>query len=126
MDRAPKVFVVDDEWIISWSSGMILRSSGFEVYTFTDPHEALRMASEINPDLLITDVHMPDLSGIEVAIGVTSQCAGCKVLLVSGFAATLELLCEARRLGHDFKLLQKPVPPSVLIAAAKEVLGSKA
>ena len=120
MSDAARIFVVDDEEIIAWSSGMILRSKGFKASTFTDPLEALEKAPIELPDLLITDVKMPEMSGIELAIAIKSLCPRCKVLLLSGFAASLDLLEDARRRGHDFEFLQKPVHPEVLLAAVRK------
>jgi YesN/AraC family two-component response regulator len=67
------------------------------------------------PDLLITDVAMPGLSGIELAIHVQMICPDCKVLLFSGQAETVNLFETARSEGHDFELLLKPVHPIDLL-----------
>ena len=53
---------------------------------------------------------MPGLSGIDLAIQLKAQYPKCKILLLSGEAATLDLLRDARSQGHNFQLLQKPVP----------------
>lgn len=116
MNNAARIFVVDDEFVISWSVGRILSSKGFAAHAFTDPHEALKTAAGEPPDLLITDVRMPEMSGIELAIKVQAVCPDCKVLLMSGHASTDELLEDARAKGHAFPLLWKPVPPDVLVA----------
>lgn len=120
MGNDARVFVVDDEQILSWSAGMILSSRGFKAYTFTDPLEALKRAAVELPDLLITDVKMPEMSGIELAIQIKSLCPRCNVLLLSGFAGTGDLLDDARQRGHDFELLEKPVHPEVLLAIVNE------
>lgn len=120
MSKFGPIFVVDDEEVISWSAGMILRAKGFKACTFTDPREALKQATVELPELLITDVKMPHMSGIDLAIEIKLLCPLCKILLLSGFAASGDLLDEARRRGHDFDLMQKPVHPEVLLAAVKE------
>src|SRR5580658_6663095 len=91
----PRVFVVDDEAVISNTLGVILRQQGFEAHSFSLPLEALQAARETAPDLLISDVVMPLLSGIELAIQLREVCPNCKVLLFSGSAATAHLLEEA-------------------------------
>ena len=58
---------------------------------------------------------MPGISGIELAIQMRARYPNCKILLFSGQAATLDLLEGARAQGYDFRLLQKPVFPSVFL-----------
>jgi DNA-binding response OmpR family regulator len=110
-----RVFVVDDEPVISSTLAMILRHQGFEATAYTQPLEALKAARSNAPDLLISDVVMPALSGIDLSIQVQEQCPDCKVLLFSGQAATSDLLETARANGHDFELLTKPVHPMDLL-----------
>ena len=68
---------------------MILRlHGGFYATAFTHPLAALQAARLEAPDLLISDVVMPELSGIDPAIQVKQRCPDCKVLLFSGRAGT--------------------------------------
>jgi DNA-binding NtrC family response regulator len=114
--KQPRVFVVDDEEIIASTLAMILRlQGGFQARSFTNPFDALEAARLEAPDVLISDVLMPLLSGIELAIQVRQHCPDCKVLLFSGQAATVSLLDTARAKGYDFELLLKPVHPSDLL-----------
>jgi len=113
----PIVYVVDDEKVISQTLAMILNASGFRAVSFTDPADALRSAETIIPDLLISDVVMPEMNGIELAIRFRSAHPGCKVLLFSGQGGTVDLLESAKRQGHDFHILTKPVHPKDLLAA---------
>ena len=109
---APRVFVVDDEHVIASTLAAILQMHGFSAKFFTSPLEALAAARAKSPDLLISDVEMPGLCGIELAIQMKAQYPNCMILLFSGQAATLDLLEGARAQGYDFRLLQKPVHPS--------------
>lgn len=109
------VFVVDDEAIISESLAVILRKSGFMAFPFSKPREALERAKSEPPDLLLTDVVMPELSGIDLAIQIRAFCPECRILLFSGQASTRDLLENARKFGHHFQLLAKPVHPADLI-----------
>ena len=113
--KTPHVFVVDDEAVIAETVAMILRTKGFECSPFTNPLEALRAASVAPPDLLITDVMMPELSGFDLAIAIRELLPNCKVLLFSGKAASASLLDAARAGGYDFELLAKPVHPEDLL-----------
>jgi DNA-binding NtrC family response regulator len=111
-----RVFVVDDEHVIATSLVAILRLNGFSAKSFTCAREALDEARLQAPDLLISDVVMPDISGIDLAILMTAQCPGCKVLLFSGQATTSDLLQGAREKGYNFRLLSKPVHPTDLLS----------
>jgi CheY-like chemotaxis protein len=107
-----RVFVVDDESTIAATLAMILQRNGFDAISFTEPLEALSSARANPPDLLITDVMMPVLSGIDLAIALREEHPDCKVLLFSGQAATANLLQEAAAKGHDFELITKPIHPT--------------
>ena len=111
-----RVSVVDDEHVIATTLAMILCSWGFDAKPYTDPQQALQAARSESPDLLLTDVVMPRLTGVDLAIQVKQQCPNCKVLLVSGQPDTIKLNESARAEGHDFELLMKPVHPSDLRA----------
>ena len=111
-----RVFVVDDEVVIADTLTAILRMSGFSAEAFNDPDEALRAAQIECPDLLISDVVMPEASGVELAIRIRALCPRSKVLLFSGQAQTANLLRTAREHGHEFSLLAKPVHPRDLLS----------
>jgi DNA-binding response OmpR family regulator len=114
-----RVFVVDDESVIAFTLAAILGRSGFAAFPFTHPKEALLHAQSDPPDLLISDVMMPEMSGIDLAIQIKVGSPGTHVLLFSGQAATADLLKSARAEGHDFRLLTKPVHPTDLLAAVR-------
>ena len=93
---------------------------GFSAKFFTSPLEALAAARAKSPDLLISDVEMPSLSGIDLAIRMKALYPACKILLFSGQPSNLDLLDSARAQGHDFDLLLKPIPPPELLCRDKE------
>ena len=121
--KDPRVFVVDDESVIALTLAMILSKQGFEAHAFSLPLDALAQAHKIPPDLLITDVVMPRLSGIELAIKLRALSPNCKVLLFSGQATTVDLLAEARTKGHHFEVLTKPVHPADLLKRIETVFA---
>jgi CheY-like chemotaxis protein len=102
-EHRPVVLVVDDESAIADTLAQIL--------TLLMP-----------PELLITDVMLPGMSGIELAITMRRIFPDCRVLLFSGQAATSDLLTSAKRAGHDFTLLSKPVYPTDLLKRVSETL----
>jgi len=115
------IFVVDDEPAIAMSLAAILNASGFQATSFTDPEMALRVAETSKPSLLITDVMMPQMNGIQLAVQVQSVCPDCKVLLFSGQASTGNLLGSAKESGLYFQLLEKPIHPKDLIETIKKL-----
>jgi DNA-binding NtrC family response regulator len=112
----PRVFIVDDEPVIASTLAAILKLHGYSATFFTAPLDALTAAGTKAPDLLISDVAMPDISGIDLAIQMKAQYPACKILLFSGHATTLDLLKDARCQGHDFLLVEKPIHPSAMLA----------
>ena len=120
-DKKPIAFVVDDEPTISSTLAMILNLSGFDATGFVSVYKAFEQALVGPPDLLITDVVMPEMNGIELAIKFKFAYPECKILLFSGQHATANLLQEAAEKGHDFHILAKPVHPKELIAALKKL-----
>jgi CheY-like chemotaxis protein len=115
----PKVLVADDERVIADTLVIILNQAGFDAVAAYSGRKAVEMAEEIKPEMLISDVIMPDLSGIEAAIAVRRILPSCKILLFSGQAATADLLDKARAQGHEFEILAKPVHPQDLLAKLK-------
>lgn len=115
MTNAFRVFVVDDEKVIAETLTIILNQSGFQAESFTNPIEALEGARTSTPDLVISDVMMPEMTGIELAVAMKNEYPECKILLFSGQAATADLLKAAREQGHEFHLLMKPVHPADLL-----------
>ena len=124
-DRGARVFVVDDDQVIAESLGMILRLQGYDAYIFTDAIKALEAASEVRPDLLITDVMTPELTGVGLAIRVHEFCPDCKMILFSGFASAPVLLKIARANGHNFEVWEKPLEPPIFLEKIRRVLAGE-
>ena len=112
----PKVLVVDDERIIADTLAMILNQSGFEARAVYSGEKAVEQASLFEPQMLITDVIMADLNGIDAAIMIRAIVPKIKILLFSGQAATADLLEKARAKGYEFEILAKPVHPQDLLS----------
>jgi DNA-binding NtrC family response regulator len=120
VQKLPSVFIVDDETIIAETLTMILQRNGFAAKCFTDPRKALSAAREEAPDLILSDVMMPELSGVELAIAIQQECPDCKIMLFSGHAGTVDLLSAAREKGYDFDLVVKPLHPADLLSHIRQ------
>ena len=112
----PKVLVADDERVIADTLAIILNQSGFQATAVYSGESAVEKAKTDKPDMLISDVMMTDLNGIDAAIQIRGILPSCKILLFSGQAATADLLDRARVQGHEFEILAKPVHPQDLLA----------
>jgi CheY-like chemotaxis protein len=111
-----RVLVADDEQVIANTLAIILNQAGFEARAVFSGEKALEELDSFQPDMLISDVIMTGMTGIEVAIETRKKLPNCKVLLFSGQAATADLLERARAQGHEFDILAKPVHPTDLLA----------
>jgi DNA-binding response OmpR family regulator len=113
------LLVVEDERLIADSLAWILNLRGFNARSVYSGLEAINHAV-INPiDILVSDVVMEGMSGIDAAIEICKLLPNCKVLLFSGNIATSDMLNAAHALGHDFDILAKPVHPSEIIERLK-------
>ncbi|MGA2889665.1 MAG: response regulator [Terracidiphilus sp.] len=115
-ETRPRVVVADDEEVIANTLAMILNQAGFEARAVYSGEKALGLVQSFKPDMLISDVIMQGISGIETAIKVRAMLPSCKILLFSGQACTANLLEKARVQGYEFEILNKPVHPSDLLA----------
>jgi len=111
-----KVLVVDDEHVIADTLAIILNKNGFEASAVYTGLDAVALARKLRPDLIISDVIMPDMNGVEAATAIRQFLPGCKILLFSGQASTADLLADARVQGNQFEVLAKPVHPKDLLA----------
>jgi CheY-like chemotaxis protein len=112
----PRVLVADDEQVIANTLAIILNQAGFEARAVYSGEKAIESLDTFQPDMLISDVIMTGMTGIEAAIATRAKRPSCKILLFSGQAATADLLEKARAQGHEFEILAKPVHPTDLLA----------
>lgn len=113
--EAPTILVVDDHRMIADSLVEILNISGFRAVVAYDGEAALRIALEMHPDYLLTDVVMPSMNGVELAISVRRSLPETTILLFSGQAGTRDILEQARWEGYTFDLVAKPIHPELLL-----------
>jgi CheY-like chemotaxis protein len=116
MSPKAKVLVADDERVIANTLTIILNQNGFEATAAYSGKEVVEIANTLQPDILVTDVVMAGMNGVEAAIHVRQMLPSCKIVLLSGEAIPADLLAEAREHGYEFESIAKPLPPTQLIA----------
>jgi len=119
------VLIVDDERNIADTLSIILSRNGFATMTAYDGVSALESARTIPPDIVISDVAMPGMSGVQLAIRLTQVVPECKIILFSGQASTVDLLEKARQDGYYFNTLTKPVHPKEMLRHVSECLAGR-
>jgi DNA-binding response OmpR family regulator len=116
------VMVVDDEPLVADTLAMILTHAGYQAVRAYNGQTALKMASVRAPDLLISDVAMPEMNGVELALGMVSMAPACKVVLFSGHARSADLM-RAYEAGYDFPLMAKPMHPREMLGQVAKSLA---
>lgn len=120
---APIILVVDDERVIADTLATILADSGFAALPTYDGASALEMATVVPPDLVITDVVMPGMSGIDLAVEISKTFPRSRIILFSGQASTTVMADDAKCSGHRFGIIAKPIHPSELLKMVRDVLS---
>lgn len=110
-----KILVVDDEKLVADTVALILSRHGYRAIATYSGTAALKQAESFCPDVLLSDVIMPKLNGIDTAIAISKMCPSVRVFLFSGQAATGNLLRNAEEQGYRFELLLKPLRPEELL-----------
>lgn len=119
-----KILVIDDEETIADTLALIFSSNGYDARTAYSAEKALEILEVWRPDLAIIDVVLPGMNGIEFAIFLKASYPDCHFLLFSGQPGTSGLLEEAKRKGHLFDILAKPLHPTFMLATVSEMLSS--
>jgi CheY-like chemotaxis protein len=117
----PTILVVDDERLVADTLSEILDSAGYSVTTAYDGWEALELANSCWPDFLLTDVLMPRMNGVELAIAVRKMHPSTRILLFSGNVGVSEILDVGREQGYDFDTLGNPIHPNALLKRLSEL-----
>ncbi len=111
----PRVLIVDDEKNIADSLATIFRLKGLDAIAAYSAESALDAIEDFEPDIVLSDVIMGKMTGVDLAIYLSRARPDVKVFLFSGHGSTASLLAEGSKKGHDFHLLAKPISPEKLI-----------
>ncbi len=121
--RIPRILLIDDDLNLLGSIARFLRDEGFEVRVSDQPTQALEVFDQWQPQLVVTDLKMPDLSGLGVLRSLRQTNPEVPVLLFSAFGTTPDVV-EAIELGAA-GFIEKTAAPETLLAKVQEVLGGK-
>lgn len=117
-----RILVVDDEPVLADTLATIFRYAGYDATAVYSCDDALPVIEARQPLVVVSDVVMPGMNGIALATKIRTSYPSCGVLLFSGNADTQELLEMARRDGHDFEILAKPVSPPYMLARVADLI----
>jgi len=122
-DRKVRVLVLDDEAVIAETVVEILRQEGFEARSVPNGSAAIELALTWQPHVVLSDVVMPGINGIDTGIQIRQIIPECKIILFSGQAATVDMVERAREQGHKFDILAKPIRPEQLVSIIRAGFG---
>jgi len=117
-----RVLVVDNERLIADTLALILRQNGYDVSVAYSGEEAVQQALVLRPQVVLSDIIMGEMNGLEAAILIADALPDCRILLISGQPATADLLIKARNDGHSFDVMAKPVHPTVILGQIETLI----
>lgn len=123
--QPPMVLVADDERLIAETLVEILEAEGFRALSVSDGAAAVRVARVVKPDVVVCDVVMPGLNGVEAAKQISRFLPEVSIILFSGQATAGDVIEGARDEGHQFVIFAKPVRPELLIAEIRRQLSTR-
>lgn len=121
--KGQKVLIVDDERWTSDTLATIFNIAGYEARAVYSAEEALEVMITWQPALVILDVVLPKMNGIELAIQLAGRQPSCQILLFSGNPNTAQIANAAAQAGHPFEILEKPVHPDLMLQKASRLLA---
>jgi DNA-binding NtrC family response regulator len=119
-----RILIVEDEKVVAETLGQILSTQGYAVQIDSSAEAAIELLADWQPHLAILDVMLPNMNGIDLAVLIKQRCPHCHALLFSGQPSVEVLVEKAKREGHQFEILAKPVHPSVMLGAISDLLRS--
>jgi CheY-like chemotaxis protein len=123
IDGKVRIVIVEPEPAIAWTLQEILNVNGYNAKAFTDPIQGLEFVLADGPEIVITAVVMPELTGIELAILVKKSWPDCRILLCSGSPEAADLNEIAQADGYQFEIIPKPIWPEALLDKISEVIS---
>jgi two-component system, OmpR family, alkaline phosphatase synthesis response regulator PhoP len=120
-----KILVADDESHILHVVSLKLRNAGFQVITACDGQEALELARQESPDLMIIDYQMPQLSGLELCSRLKQDAATSRIPAILLTARGYDLEPKDVEPNGIVRILSKPFSPRQLLATVNDILATE-
>lgn len=118
-----KILVIDDEDIVLISCKRALMPEGYEVYVVKRGADGLKMLEDEAFDIVLTDLKMPDIDGIEILRLIKRKWTDVEVIIITGYQ-TLETGVKAIKLGaYDY--IEKPFTPEQIISAIQKAIAHR-
>ena len=117
----PSILIVDDEPSILQSLGGLLSDEGFDVHTASNGYEALKNIESDSPDLVLLDIWMPGLDGIDTLQEIRKHNPYIQVIIITGHG-TIETAVKATKMGA-YDLIEKPLSIDKVIVAINNALN---
>jgi CheY-like chemotaxis protein len=122
-----RILIVDDEFSVREVLAGILRRAGHIADTASSGEAAIDRIQEVDYDLIILDLRMPGLNGVDTLRELRKYCPDLPIYISSGFYGEyIDELREVAREGLDFELMDKPIGRNQLISVVEGVLCNKA
>ena len=115
-----KILICEDEMDVRESIKNILTQREFEVYTAVDGKEAIDKAAEVKPDLILLDIRMPKIDGLEVAKEVRKTDTNTKIIFITAYQSP-ELFKETTKY-NILDYIVKPILPKDILEAVQKAL----
>jgi DNA-binding response OmpR family regulator len=115
------ILLIEDDPNLRGLLEQVLAGAGYDVRTAADGKQGANLCRATPPDLVITDIYMPNRDGLEVIMDLRQSCPQTRVIAISGQVTTKNMLSAASTLGA-VRTLAKPFQPQELLAAVEEVL----
>jgi DNA-binding response OmpR family regulator len=117
-----KILVIDDDYLVRFTLARLLRKKGYDVVTAADGERGMTVFRSTAPDLVITDIIMPEQEGIETIRLMRRDRPDAKIIAISGGArfGDLDVLEIARKLGAD-DVIHKPFDAAELLSRVRQL-----
>jgi two-component system response regulator AtoC len=112
-----KILVIDDDAGLRRTASLLLEDEGYDVHTASDGKEGLELAAELDPDIVLTDVRMPGVDGLEFVAKHRAAAGTGRVIVMTAYGSP-DLAVKAIRAGA-WDYIDKPFPPDALLLRVK-------
>lgn len=121
-----KILIIDDEELVLAGWEYALASAGYHVSTASEGKVAVEIAEKEQPDVVITDLFMPIMNGVEICRQIKAVSPGSEIVLISGYPEeTPRFYMQFVKAGGKDTFLRKPLFKEELVEAVKNILRER-